>query len=120
MSIYSVKAMPHVICFLMHSSIKCLFLDSLHPINTHTHTHTHTHIYRCPNIQERYFKIGRLLSALQIELYVWLLSNHMACIGSPFSSIARKFIPDSSGSFLLLNEIIEKFVCTNGNIPSFS
>ena len=108
--------MPYVICFLTHNLIKCLFLDSLHPINTHTHTY----IYRCPNIQERYFKIGRLLSALQIELYVWLLSNHVACIGSPFSSIARKFIPDSSGSFLLLNEIIEKFVCTNGNTPSFS
>ena len=43
MSMYSVKPMPHGICFLKHNSIKCLFLDFLHPIHTHTHTHAHTY-----------------------------------------------------------------------------
>lgn len=104
--------MPHVICFLMYNSLKCHFwVPSIQ----------HTHTYRCPGIQERYFKIGGLLSALQIALYVlWPFIQLCGLHRKPFLFYCQI----TPAWFILLFPSPEwnhrKVVGTNGNTTSFS
>jgi hypothetical protein len=75
------------------------------PIPSTQHTDTLPH--KCPSIKERYFRVGGLLSALQLALYMHWQSYWVVYIRSPFLSIITKSLNDLFNYFLSLNEMIK-------------